>query len=173
MRIRQGLAVALLLALTVTGCGTDNNGNKVATGGGNGKGSTAGSGKLTDKEAVLAFAKCMRQNGIPNFADPEIGADGGYELKMPKDVPQATVDKAFDACKEYLPNGGAPPKVDPEDIKKMRKFAKCMRENGVENYPDPDDNGGLKAPPTGDPQLEAAEKKCAQYGPDDDGRGDG
>jgi hypothetical protein len=58
------------------------------------------------------------------------------------------------------------------DQEKMReaqlKFAQCMRENGVEKFPDPDANGGTRiavGPDSGiDPEeFEAASKKCEQY----------
>jgi len=58
------------------------------------------------------------------------------------------------------------------DEQKMRdaavKFAQCMRENGVEKFPDPDANGGTRiavGPASGiDPEeFEAASKKCEQF----------
>ena len=48
------------------------------------------------------------------------------------------------------------------------KFAQCMRENGVEKFPDPDPNGGTRiaiGPESGidEDEFEAASKKCEQY----------
>jgi hypothetical protein len=48
------------------------------------------------------------------------------------------------------------------------KFAQCMRENGVEKFPDPDPNGGTRiavGPGSGiDPdEFEAASKKCEEF----------
>jgi hypothetical protein len=58
------------------------------------------------------------------------------------------------------------------DQQKMResavKFAQCMRENGVEKFPDPDPNGGTRievGPASGiEPEeFEAASKKCEEF----------
>jgi hypothetical protein len=49
---------------------------------------------------AMAFAKCMRENGVPSFPDP--GADGSF-AKNDKDKsnpPEFT--KAEEACKHYL-----------------------------------------------------------------------
>jgi hypothetical protein len=53
---------------------------------------------------------------------------------------------------------------------KMRQFAKCMRDNGVENFPDPQEDGGIMIQGGGpgstdglnpdDPTFKAAQEKC-------------
>ncbi|RSM46149.1 hypothetical protein DMB66_50170 [Actinoplanes sp. ATCC 53533] len=71
-------------------------------------------------------------------------------------------------CREFLPNGGEPAKMSAEDIAKRRDFAKCVRENGLPDFPDPD-------PETGDfsvgkdktgviDELQAVAPKCQQFG---------
>ena len=37
-------------------------------------------GDVSDEEALLAFAQCMRDNGVENFEDPVVDADG--ELRV-------------------------------------------------------------------------------------------
>lgn len=42
------------------------------------------------------------------------------------------------ACQQFLPNGGAPDAVDPQELEGLRAYAACMREHGVEmTDPDP------------------------------------
>lgn len=173
MRTRKGLVWALL-ALTLAGCGTADDGDGVATADGRGKASSSATADgLTDRERVLKFAKCMRENGVPDFPDPEIDEEGRTQMKMGEGgTPREKVDAAMQKCKKHLPNGGEPPKPDPEQLEKLRKYAKCMRENGVPDFPDPDPDGGLRIDgdkldiKPDDPRFQAAEKACAKYGPD-------
>jgi hypothetical protein len=45
--------------------------------------------------------------------------------------------KAVDACKDLQPPGTLSAKRSPEQQKEGLKFAQCMRENGVKDFPDP------------------------------------
>jgi hypothetical protein len=44
-------------------------------------------------------------------------------------------------CGHFLPDGGKPQPLSPEALEQGRKFAKCMRDEGIA-FPDPDPNGG-------------------------------
>ena len=67
--------------------------------------------------------------------------------------------------------------MDPEMQEKLRKYAQCMRENGVPNFPDPSDEGmmidgdKLGMDPRSD-AFKAADQKCQQYAPMRPGGGD-
>jgi hypothetical protein len=178
MRIRTGLVVGilgllgLLLALSMAGCGADDDSVGVATAGGRGHAtSSATPDGLSDQERALAFARCMRANGVPNFPDPEVSG-GGLHIDLPAGTDRRKVDAAQQKCKQYLPNGGQPAKMDPQVTEQLRRFARCMRENGVPSFPDPGDNGlridnntigGGRGP--NDPTFKAAERACAKYQP--------
>ncbi|MEV6864471.1 hypothetical protein AB0M44_26115 [Streptosporangium subroseum] len=111
----------------------------------------------------VAFAKCVRENGVPDFKDPEpgVGMGGGIDLNSP------AFKKAAEACKEFMP--APPPQNNPDETWSTAdklKYAKCMRDNGVPSFPDPDANGGFKLnddPNT--PQFKKAEEACKQYQP--------
>ena len=117
------------------------------------------------------FAKCMRENGIPDFPDPEV--DGGrIGIRMPDGVTKETADKASKACRELSPDGGKPRKADPAVTAKLRELSKCMRANGVPDFPDPKADGGIEiregAGVDIDPESESfrnAERACEQYRP--------
>lgn len=177
MRIRTGVVLGLLLALSAAGCGGgDDGGDQVATAGGKTPEATASAKSGTDdKGSVFEYSKCMRENGLPDFPDPEVGDNGEFRMSMPEGYDKAKVDEAQKVCKQYLPNGGEPPKVDPEALEKMREYAKCMRENGVPKFPDPKDGGfQLDGSVVGDPQspaFKAAEEKCRSHMPGPPGGG--
>nr|BFE65484.1 hypothetical protein GCM10020063_100100 [Dactylosporangium thailandense] len=188
MRIRTSLVLGLLLVLTAAGCAKGTGGDDgVATAGDGKAGPTAsatGSGKRdrqAEQEALLKFAQCMRDHGIP-MDDPQFEGNG-VNITIPEGTDKAKVDAAQAECKQFMPNGGQPPKVDPADQEKLRKFAQCMREHGITNFPDPSEDGGimldsdkLGIDPRGE-QMKAAEKACEQYQPkrpagEDDEAGD-
>lgn len=108
----------------------------------------------------LKFAECMRENGV-DVPDPEPGK--GMTMKFGPGTDQQKVQKAMEACREWAPtgaaNGGA---VDPKRDEQMRAHSQCMRDNGVESYPDPE-NGMIRLDPSSgqDPDLETAQEKCA------------
>lgn len=107
---------------------------------------------MTDEERLLAFAECMRENGV-DFPDPVVEADGtvtfGFrpggggdgiqrlrEIGRDPDLPAAR-----DACAGMLeglafgPGQGGFDSVELQDS--LLEFAQCMRDNGVD-IGDPD-----------------------------------
>jgi Pectinacetylesterase len=59
-------------------------------------------------EAALEFAQCMRDNGIEEFADPQIGADGGISLRPPTEVGSEELATAEAVCGHILDETGWP-----------------------------------------------------------------
>ena len=59
------------------------------------------------KKAALANARCMRENGIENFPDPQFGKDGGAQIRLDKSLnPESAKFKtAQKACEKTLPDG--------------------------------------------------------------------
>ncbi|WP_327008615.1 hypothetical protein OHA72_16005 [Dactylosporangium sp. NBC_01737] len=187
MRVRTALVLGLLLVLgpAVTGCGKPAGGNGVASAGGTPTASASsgtGNGQrdpVKDQENFLKYAQCMRDKGV-DMPDPQMDG-GGISMMIPEGTDKAKVDAANAECKQFLPNGGEPMKADPEMQEKMRKFAQCMRENGLPEFPDPSEDGGIRIDgnATGvDPQSEAfkkAEAACKEFQPkrpgsDDEGK---
>lgn len=101
----------------------------------------------SEEDAILAFAACMRDNGLEGFEDPEIDADGtiafGFRgLVQNGDVDRDTVRQAMQSCRVHLDGLSlAGSDVDRTEIEdQMFEFAACMRDNGVD-MPDPDFSG--------------------------------
>jgi hypothetical protein len=142
--------LALGLAAVLAACSGADTGPAVATleDPGASASPVASTAPTDPQEAFLAFAQCMRDNGI-DMPDPEIvddvgGGNVGMAFKVGGDA--GSVDKeefraADGACKHYLANvisdtttGG----ISPEDEDKLLAFTHCMREHGID-MPDPTD----------------------------------
>ncbi|WP_051808763.1 hypothetical protein [Actinoplanes subtropicus] len=130
--------------------------------------SASASAAAPDPDAPLKFSKCMRDHGISWFPDP---SDGKMSVMIPKGQDAKKLEAAQEACKQYMPDGGEMHKPSAEELQEARDMAKCMRENGVPNFPDPNPDGGISIDPkklgTGpdDPLWKKAEKACEQYAP--------
>jgi hypothetical protein len=170
------LVAALALTMSVTACGAEDDDPGVATldgsSGDDGDGEDDGGAAESDEdleEQALAFSECMRENGVPDFPDPEIedgriqmrigGPDGGAQID------QEAMEKAMQACEDLAPRGGG--NFSEEDRQEMQdamlEYAQCMRDNGYD-MPDPDfsDGGGmirLEGEPD-DPAFEKAQEAC-------------
>jgi hypothetical protein len=163
-------APALMLMLALAGCAAQNGGDGVATANGKPSATASSQPSTNDEDNALKYAQCMRQHGMSWFPDPQPGSRG-LQIKIPPGLDKAKVDAAMEACKKFMPGGGETGKLDPEALEQARQMAKCMREHGVPNFPDPNANGQIQIDGNklgvgpGDPTFDAAEKACAQYGP--------
>jgi hypothetical protein len=172
MRLRTSGALAALpltLALVLSGCGGDDgdkdkvasaNGGTLSAGPGSGSGGGSVNGGGDQRDKAVKFAECMRKNGV-NVPDPDPGS-GRMTMKFDGSTPKEKVDKAMQACRQYSPQGdGSTP--DPQAEERGRKFAECMRKNGVEKFPDPKpgQRGIIMDRESGeDPDLQSAQQKC-------------
>jgi hypothetical protein len=153
------VAVPLLLALA--GCGgAGDDGLGVATVSGTAPAPSASASVAQDEEErKQQFTNCMRENGV-DMDDFEVGAGAKVAIRGG----DKKMDAAMKKCRQYLPNGGEPPKLSPEDIEKVRQYAQCMRENGMPDFPDPDPETGmlrgLKADETDKAAIDKANEKC-------------
>lgn len=145
---------AAALALTAAGCG----------GSGDSKSGPSGSsGSKPSVEQAVKYAQCMRENGVTGFPDP----DKNGRFMIPAGGPNRNspqFKKAQQACKSQEPPGL---KDDPASVAKAQKewlkFAQCMRQNGIRDFPDPKD-GKLLVPRdrinVNSPQFKNALKAC-------------
>jgi hypothetical protein len=78
-------------------------------------GSTTAAG--ASEQAILDFAQCMRDNGVPSFPDPVARPDGTFALQRPVGVPASVLDDALASCQSEaaaigLDVGSAAPNTD-------------------------------------------------------------
>jgi hypothetical protein len=120
--------------------------------------SAGGSAQLS---AALAFARCMRSHGVPDFPDPDPDSQGNFPSLHLAESTQTTA-AANDACKHL--RGTATPKQRQQKLAFSVKVAQCLRAHGYPNFPDPTRLGEPpKLPPGIDldsPQFRAAETNC-------------
>lgn len=169
--------LAALLLVALAGCGTAAQDPEVATAADSGDTSSdatdAPAADVPDEERMRAFASCMRDNGV-DMPDPQPGGPvriGAGANRGDRDA----MEKAMEACRSLMPNGGKPPELSPEDLEKARAMAACMREHGVDvPDPDPAGGGGIRirrgagedgAPQVDEGALEEAMQACRHLGP--------
>ncbi|NUR92838.1 MAG: hypothetical protein HOY71_52945, partial [Nonomuraea sp.] len=158
MRALLALATA---ALFLTACGAQQGGSDVASVSSSGPKPAASASATGDRgEQAIKYTTCLREQGL-DIPDP--GPDGRIAMKFgPESGGQEKVQKAMEACKQFQPPGMTSGKGgDPKQAEDMRKQAQCMRDNGVEAFPDPEGNMIRLTPEVAeDPDFKKAQEKC-------------
>jgi hypothetical protein len=127
------------------------------------------------KKAMLDFAKCMREHGV-DMPDPQFEG-GGVRMVQDKGTDPGKARAAEEACKHFQDEVKPPPMSEAQQ-KEMRERAlanaRCMRDHGVEKFPDPQfDADGRMSMRIGkdsgvdpeDPTFQAAQKACMKNMP--------
>jgi hypothetical protein len=123
---------------------------------------------------AVAFARCMRSHGVPNWPDPNSSGvfDKSKLSSQQLGASSSRVQAAQTACRNLLPNGGSgPTAAGVQQVKaKALAFSRCVRSHGVPNFPDPDSTGRIPDPTSvgidqGSPKFEAANQACGKYRP--------
>jgi hypothetical protein len=149
-----GVAAAALVGVLVlvTGCGSSSSAERAST--------------ADPQTRALAFAQCMRDNGVPDFPDPD--AKGEFRGPAHEQAGNPTFQAAQEQCRNLAPGGEHEATGDPAFVEQMRQFSKCMRANGLPDFPDPDAKGrlrGLGHEQEGNPRYQAAAETCRDKRP--------
>jgi hypothetical protein len=153
-RWAPALAALALIGLLATACG-------------GGSSPAAAKGGHTRAQAALAYARCMRAHGVPDFPDPD--SNGQFNVDPHSASSQETA--ANHACNHLLNVGG---QVDQrqQSLGQLLEYARCMRAHGLPNFPDPHYTGGGIGQPSGElgfggpglkhpsPQFQSANHAC-------------
>ncbi|GII57693.1 hypothetical protein Pth03_60820 [Planotetraspora thailandica] len=92
------------------------------------------------------LAACLRQNGVPNFPDPVLDAQGNPQVNSSVKIP-GSAKTACASIAARLPAGGDKgPKYTAAEMAKLRQLARCFREHGVPDWPDPNARGEFPLP---------------------------
>ena len=157
------IPAAIAMVVLISACGS----NAPATTG-------SGSSSAANVAQAVKFSQCMRANGVSKFPDPDAsgaltidGVVNGSSL----DPNSATFQQALSACRDLEPPGFMGHTRSAQQQDAALKFAQCMRDNGVPDFPDPTANGPLidtsRIPsmagksPRSDPGFSAANNKCS------------
>ncbi|WP_455355224.1 hypothetical protein [Streptomyces sp. SYSU K217416] len=159
-------AAVLLGTSMLAGCGgSDGGGSNVASVNGEG-GSSGGGADKSSAEQSQEFVNCMRENGVDmEDPDPETGKLDMQSV-MGGGAGSDALRKAMEACRDKAPQsmkdrGNQNP--DAKQLENMKKFAACMRENGVDmDDPGPEgfDQGSMNM---SDPNFQDAMGECREY----------
>jgi hypothetical protein len=106
-----------------------------------GAASSSGSpGPGAGRSGPLAFAECMRANGVPNFPDPNPGRGLLFSLAG-VDPSAPAFEAAQTKCQKLmgpgLPFPGSKTHPSAQTMAKLLQIARCMRGHGVPQFPDP------------------------------------
>lgn len=165
---RVGLLVAAAgIVLLATACG----GGPPPTASGNA--TTGSSSPATTSsgspQSQLAFASCMRSHGVTDFPDSGPPEQPGSGSDLDPDNP--TYQAARRACQSLRPVVRPNPAQAAQSLADALKFAQCMRQHGITNYPDPGPHNGpgggsgidLRGIDLNSPRFQAAQQACRQY----------
>jgi hypothetical protein len=157
------LGVVVAVIAVVAGCGGASS---------NGSDSGAnGSGAAASSQAVK-FAECMRNHGVKNFPDPDASGQLTIDAVANSsgvDTNTAAFQQAISACKSLEPSGFTGHKRTAEQQVGALRFAQCVRDHGVKDFPDPGPDDPLidttripsAATNAGIAILNAATKQCS------------
>lgn len=130
-----GLVAALAVSVLASGCGNGSPPGVADT-------SSAAAGTTTVQAGsiagALAFARCMRAHGIPNWPDP--AADGGFdkaELRALGVSPSRIRAIEESSCNYSFQNGAQTQTITPAEQDDYLGAAACMRTHGFPDFPDP------------------------------------
>jgi hypothetical protein len=116
----------------------------------------------------------MRNNGISAFPDPD--ASGNLTIDQVANgssisTSSSAFTQALSTCKSLEPAGFTGAARTPQQMKAAREWARCIRANGVSDFPDPTTSGPLidtnkipsAATSSGMSILNAAMQKCTGH----------
>ena len=121
--LRPGI-VAAAACLLASGCG------------GNSPAHTTASPSIAAR--ALAFSRCMRSQGVPNYPDPsgpngevKIASNSGINFSSP------AFQTAQSACQKLAAAGSGASGSPAHVMGQFLAFSRCMRAHGIANFPDP------------------------------------
>ena len=157
-------SLAALAIVAVVGAGCSSGSADSSSAGTASNSGTGGNKKPTARDKAVKFAECIRAHGVRDFPDPDAKNDFQYGVS----VTPAVWKQATTACKDLQPPGTLSGKRTPKQQSASLRFAQCVRDNGVKDFPDPVNGEPLvntyKIPSSNKPGgmaiLNAAMHKC-------------
>lgn len=161
------LAAMAVLVGVLAGCGAASPAPGAA-------GNHAASPQQQARTVWLQYARCVRAHGAPNFPDPQVDSQGHASFgQSPQTKTEAS--QAQGACGSILNRlpasvtHNAP--VTAAQLHELTLFARCLRQHGLPQWPDPQPDGTFRLAGTPyatagkSPQALAAMHACSRYNP--------
>jgi len=117
-----------------------------------GQGAAGASGpavNANDQKAIYQeIAQCLRAHGQPGFPDPVQDANGdwGFPQSAGKPSAPAACESLFRQARSVNETLSTPGPPTLAGLAKLRRFAKCMRQHGLPDFPDPTPGGRFELP---------------------------
>jgi len=158
------LMIGLAVTLAACGGGSSNFASTSTTAAGSSGGSSSSGTSNNSIQQALKYAQCMRSHGVTNYADPVSGKSqsiGSIDTNSP------TYQAAASACQQYQPTTGNSTQGPSSAANTAQlKFAVCMRNHGVTNFPEGNSGGGQQSLSqygidTNSPTFQKANQACS------------
>lgn len=121
------IGAMLLLPLALAGCSTN-------------AGDDAGSESTTTSARAASWGACMRDAGFQIEDPTDEQLSSGVE-RIPADADRSAFERASSTCRgdsAETDSAAAPSQAEKDQyIQDALDFAQCMRDNGVDDFPDP------------------------------------
>ncbi|MFI5916403.1 hypothetical protein [Dactylosporangium sp. NPDC051541] len=132
--MKHSVLVMAALLVTLAGCGGGKPDAQATEG--------------VDHDKLVQAAQCMRSHGYPDFPDPV--QDQNVWIIPP---PASELTPPPECLELFRGAKGRPPQrqLTADEINQRRKWADCIRKNGIPTLPDPDSDGNVNLPPELDP----------------------
>ena len=129
----------------------------------------------SEEEALLAFAQCMRDQGLDEFIDPTIDEDGTVEFpSKADDGTREQFEAVFATCASLLEGTSLSTSKAGADametVDQLVAFSECMRAEGLD-VPDPDADGSFPEFDKESEDFAAALETCGAVFEGSDGSG--
>jgi hypothetical protein len=130
------VAAAIPAALVIAACGSSPHAAS----------SSAGNPSQAQiQQDVVAFSRCMRSHGVPDFPDPN--SPRRFKAALDPSSSHAPAFQSADtACRHLLPASHAPRPSAAQTRARVTAalaFARCLRGHGFPHFPDPTSTGEL------------------------------
>jgi hypothetical protein len=165
---RAAVGVGLVLVVVLlAGCS--------ASGGSGAATTTTASGQQNAAAVLREFVRCARANGMPTLPDLRLDSNGQVVVPEGTPDPPMSVERACRSIWERLPASASGQQGrPPADMQALLGFARCMREHGMADFPDPEADGRFPLPASlrggKTPSFLRASRACRQLNPDPKGR---
>jgi hypothetical protein len=109
-----------------------------------GSGGSPTAGGSANSSSAVAYSRCVRSHGVPNFPDPD--SNGQIPkvavIRALREVSDSRAKAATNACANLNPAGQGSPALTAQEQHDYLRAAACMRSHGITNFPDPTFPGG-------------------------------
>lgn len=109
-----------------------------------GSGGSPNAGGSANSSSAVAYSRCVRSHGVPDFPDPDSSGQIPKEavIRALRGVSDSRARAATNACANLNPAGQGGPTLTAQEQQDYLKAASCMRSHGITNFPDPTFPGG-------------------------------